>query len=227
MEYVNADDIWLKKREFNKGIKTVYVPNEKRLGDPILEAQHNDSALYKQNVKNGGNDRYVSMIGFPYSDDVEKTPGVPDDAVPDPPAVISFTSVNPAEEIRLYNEAVKFGVDRFVIAPSRPVETNLIETPADPVVVEAVKPPVVVRTVLKFAADPVDSMNPTPVPEELPKKRPSTFRFTDGNIQPVLAQRDTVCDGSDKPDHTPSKLDFTSGVTRPRQIKPIKRIVFK
>ena len=211
MEYVNADDIWLKKREFDKGVKTVYVPNEKMTGDLILEAQDDDSALYKQNVKAGGNDRYVDMIGFPYSDDVEKTPGVPDDAAPDPHVVISFTSVNPEEEIRLYNEAVKSAAGRFVIASSRP----------------DVRPPVIVRTVMRFAADPADPKIPDPAPADPPKRRPSTFRFTAGGIQPALAPCDTVRADPDKPDHAPSKLDFTSGVTRQRTRKPIKRIVFK
>lgn len=228
MEYVNADDIWLKKREFDKGVKTVYVPNEKRIGDPILEAQHNESALYKQNVKNGGNDRYIEMIGFPYSDDIEKTPGVPDDTVPDPPAIISFTSVNPEDEIRLYNEAVKSAAGRFVIAPSRPDEPDPADAPAaDPVVMDDVRPPVIVRTVMRFAADPADPKIPDSVPAQPPERRPSTFRFTAGGIQPALAPRDTAYVDPDKPDRAPSKIDFTSGMTCQRQRKPIKRIVFK
>lgn len=224
MEYVNADDIWLKKREFDKGVKTVYVPNEKRLGDPILEAQHNDSALYKQNVKNGGNDRYIGMIVFPYSDDVEKTPGVPDDAAPDPSAVISFTSVNPEEEIRLYNEAMKSGINRFVIAPARQAESEYADMPSvDPVVVNDDKPPVVVRTVLRFSAEDMLQKKELPATEPVQRRRQSTFQFTDGDIQPVIAPADSV---PDKP-ATPSKLDFTSGAARPMIKKPIKRIVFK
>lgn len=206
----------------------MYVPNEKRLGDPILEAQHNDSALYKQNVKNGGNDVYVRMIGFPYSNDIEKAPGVPDDAVPDPPAVISFKSVNPEEEIRMYNEAVKSGFERFVMAkPAAPDQAELHDTPAaDPVVVDKVVQPVIVRTVLKFSGDDVDKKT-DPVPVDPPRKRPSTFRFTDGNIRPVFTSCNNEPDKSESAQSEPSKLNFTSGMPAQQKRKPIKRIVFK
>ena len=80
---------------------------------------------------------------------------------------------------------------------------------------------------MRFAADPADPKIPDPAPADPPKRRPSTFRFTAGGIQPALAPRDTVRADPDKPDHAPSKLDFTSGVTRQRTRKPIKRIVFK
>ena len=66
---INADDIYLKYLEIKKGIKTVYVPNNKPMGIQIKNKEYQKTALYKKNVKKNENDIYISLFNIIYNDE--------------------------------------------------------------------------------------------------------------------------------------------------------------
>lgn len=70
---INADDIYLKWLELNKGIKTVWVSNNHLSGLGVIKGSQ-EIALYKSNCNQNQNDEYLKLFPLPYikEDEVEK-----------------------------------------------------------------------------------------------------------------------------------------------------------
>lgn len=63
---INADDIYLKYLEIKKGIKTVFVSNNRPMGFQIKNMEYQKKALYKQNLEKSENDKYLSLFNIIY-----------------------------------------------------------------------------------------------------------------------------------------------------------------